>query len=121
MSDVRKRSVERLLRDWEAADRKRGVDFLRERRERHEAFWKLTDGSLEAVHARLNDPRRFPTPQTTIEAIMYCVGERGLAALEVRKVQGWLSDCDVRAREQINERIERLRGARRLPNEQSNA
>jgi hypothetical protein len=52
-----------------------------------------------------------PTPQTTIEAIMWCVRERGLAALKERINQERLSRCDAAARQQINKRIERLKKA----------
>ena len=50
-----------------------------------------------------------PTPQTTIEAIMYSVRERGLAAMKESANQERLSRCDAAARQQINERIERLK------------
>jgi hypothetical protein len=52
--------------------------------------------------------RRCPTPQITIEAIMYCVRERGLAALKELANRERLLRCDPAARQQINERIETL-------------
>ena len=42
--------------------------------------WHQT--SLDALWARINDPRARPTPQTTIEAIMLGVRQRGVAALK---------------------------------------
>ena len=38
--------------------------------------------SLDALWNNLNDPQRYPTPQSTIEAVMYSIRERGLAALK---------------------------------------
>jgi hypothetical protein len=64
--------------------------------------------SLGVLWERLNDPRRRPTPQVTIEAIMYAVRTRGLDALKEREVKKRLACCDPAAREQINARIERL-------------
>ena len=37
---------------------------------------------LGALWDNLNDPRRYATPQSTIDAILYCVRTRGLAALK---------------------------------------
>jgi hypothetical protein len=58
---------------------------------------------------QLNSPSRFGTPQSTIDAIMYCVRERGLAALNEPTNAERLSRCDQAARAQINKRIETLR------------
>jgi hypothetical protein len=49
-----------------------------------------------------------PTPQVTIEAIMYCVCERGLAALKEPENLERLVRCDATARAQIDKRIEKL-------------
>jgi len=65
--------------------------------------------SIERLWHVLNYERQRPTPQTTIEAIMYCVRERGLAAMKESANQERLSRCDAAARQQINERIERLK------------
>jgi hypothetical protein len=52
--------------------------------------------------------RHRPTPQVTIESIMYSVLERGLGALtELANIKR-LTRCDDAARAQINERIARL-------------
>jgi hypothetical protein len=61
--------------------------------------------SLDALWRCLNGWR--PTPQTTIEAILHCVRERGLGALKERKNIERLSRCDKAAREQIDRRIEK--------------
>jgi hypothetical protein len=55
------------------------------------------------------------TPQTTIEAVMYSVRERGLKALNEPATQERLSRCDAAARAQINQRIEKLLAAGRIP------
>jgi hypothetical protein len=49
-----------------------------------------------------------PTPQVTIEAVLYCVRERGLAVLKEPANLERLSRCDEAARAQINERIAKL-------------
>jgi len=53
-------------------------------------------------------PRRFATSQVMIEAIMYGVRERGLAALKEPDNIKRLRRCDEAAHKQINERIEKL-------------
>jgi hypothetical protein len=65
--------------------------------------------SIDGLWHVLNYERQQPTPQTTIEAIMYCVCERGLAAMKEPANQERLSRCDAAARQQINERIARLK------------
>jgi hypothetical protein len=67
------------------------------------------DVSIERGWNEVNDPRNRPTtPQMTVEAIMVCVRERGVAALQEPANQERLSGCDAAARQQINERIEKL-------------
>jgi hypothetical protein len=63
----------------------------------------------------LNDPQRHPTPQSTIEAILYSVRERGMAALKEPANAERLSRCDEAAMKQIHERIERMRQKGLLP------
>jgi hypothetical protein len=46
----------------------------------------------------------LPTPQSTIEAIMWCVRERGLAALDESANVERLSRCDEAARAEIERR-----------------
>jgi hypothetical protein len=64
--------------------------------------------SLEAAYRALNDAGRYPTPAATIEAILYCVRERGIGALKELKNQERLRQCDEAARAQINRRIAKL-------------
>ena len=73
----------------------------------------LDDGvSLERAWNELNDPRNRPTPQSTIEAIMYCVRERGVAALKEPANVEWLSRCDATAKAEIDRRIAKLIAAK---------
>ncbi len=54
------------------------------------------------------------TPQTTIEAIMYAVRERGAAALREPTNIERLTGCDQEARDEINNRIARLVAAKEI-------
>ena len=65
--------------------------------------------SLDALASALNDPARHATPQSTVEAILYCVRTRGVAALEEPNNKERLSRCDATAMKQIHDRIERMR------------
>jgi hypothetical protein len=56
-------------------------------------------------------PKPRPTPQMTIEAILYCVRERGVAALKERDNIERLRRCDAKARAEINARIQKLQAA----------
>jgi hypothetical protein len=71
--------------------------------------------SVGGLWDALNAPQRNATPQSVVEAIMYSVGERGLAALEEPNNQERLSRCDDAAREQIKRRIAKLREQAVLP------
>ena len=77
------------------------------------AACSLADQQRRELSQRGIEHRR--TPQTTIEAIIHCVRERGLAALEEAANVERLVRCDQVARRQINERITRLyeQGSRR--------
>jgi hypothetical protein len=55
-----------------------------------------------------------PAPQTTIEAIMHCVRERGLAALKEPDNLERLKGCNAAARMEINRRIGSLIAAREI-------
>jgi hypothetical protein len=59
--------------------------------------------SLEALWALFNRPRR--TPQTTIEALMHSVRERGLPALKEPSNIERLTRCDPAAKAEIDQRI----------------
>ena len=65
--------------------------------------------SLETLWNALNDPRRWPTPKATVEAIMYCVRERGVAALKKPANIERLSRCHDAAQVEIQRRISALR------------
>ena len=65
--------------------------------------------SLDALWSNLNNPQRYATPQSTIEAILFCVRTRGMAALKEPANEERLSRCDEAAMKQIRERIERMR------------
>jgi hypothetical protein len=58
-----------------------------------------------------------PTPQATIDAVMWTVRERGLTALREHANQERLSCCDAAARGEINAKIEKLLAADRIPGE----
>jgi hypothetical protein len=64
--------------------------------------------SLERAWYELNDPRNHPTPQATVDAIMYAVRARGLAALKEPATLMRLTECDADARAEINTRIAAL-------------
>jgi hypothetical protein len=63
---------------------------------------------LDRAWAELNNLDARPTPQVTVEAIMYCVRERGLDALKEPANIERLSRCHEPAKAQINKRIARL-------------
>jgi hypothetical protein len=90
-----------------AAERKAGR--LRESAEVLRARRLLADDiSLERAWAELNDPRSHPTPQATIEAILHCVRERGLAALNEPATVERLARCDAAAKAILDKRIAKL-------------
>lgn len=62
--------------------------------------------SIDALCELLDSKR--PTPQVTIEAILYCVRECGLGALKEPANVERLLRCDEAAKAQINARIARL-------------
>ena len=70
---------------------------------------------LGALWDNLNDPRRYATPQSTIDAILYCVRTRGLAALKEADNEERLSRCGAAAMKQIDGRIEQMRAKGLLP------
>jgi hypothetical protein len=78
---------------------------LRSRRNpRIPANWQ--EMSLDALYQHFNKTR--PTPQTTIEAILHCVRERGLAALKEPANIERLARCDAAAKVQIDRYIKKL-------------
>jgi hypothetical protein len=71
-----------------------------------------TAAPTTASESRLPDQ---PTPQSTVEAVMWTVRERGLKALQEPATQKRLRRCDTAAQEQIIQRIEKLHAAGRIP------
>jgi hypothetical protein len=57
-------------------------------------------------------PAARRTPQTTVEAIMFAVGERGAAALREPANVARLRDCDDAARREIDARVSLLEARR---------
>src|ERR1700730_1272843 len=104
------RSFCRACRRVAAAERKAGRQ-VRESASVLRARRLLADSiSLERAWHELNDGRNHATPRATIEALMHCVRERGLAAaLKDPENLERLSRCDAAARPHINKRIERLK------------
>ena len=68
------------------------------------------DVSIERAWNKLNDPRRHPTPQVVVEAIWWCVRERGVAALNEPANLERLSHCDDAALAQLDARLAKLKG-----------
>lgn len=69
----------------------------------------LSDLSLDRLWYAFNDPQNRPTPQVTVEAIMFCVRTRGLKALAEPANVARLRDCDDRARTEIAQRTAKLK------------
>jgi hypothetical protein len=63
---------------------------------------------LGTLWNQLNNPQRYLTPQSTIEAVIYSVRERGFDALKELANMERLTRCDADAKAQINKRIETL-------------
>src|SRR5262249_37364058 len=76
---------------------------------------RLTDPArtFESVWNEINDPRNYPTPQSVIEAVLHCVRERGVAALNEPANVERLSRCDEAARAEINHRLAKLEKGKR--------
>jgi hypothetical protein len=64
---------------------------------------------LASLWDNLNDPSRYATPQSTIEAIMFCVRERGVEALKEPANRERLSRCDKAAMAEIERRCAKPR------------
>jgi hypothetical protein len=68
--------------------------------------------SFEQVWDELNGARSYPTPRSTIEAILHCVRAHGVAALKEWANVERLSRCDADARAEIDRRIGTLMQAK---------
>ena len=65
----------------------------------------------QRVHHQRPQIERRPTPRSTIEAIMYCVRERGTSALREPANLELLRTCDDAALAEIDRRLARLEGS----------
>jgi len=70
--------------------------------------------SLDSAYRQINEARSLPTPQTVVEAILYCVRERGIGALKEPANVEWLSQCDAVAMDEINRRIAALNTSKEI-------
>jgi hypothetical protein len=66
------------------------------------------DVTLEQSYTEINDLRNRPTPDVVLEAVMFVVRSRGLAALREPATLERLERCDRAARAQINQQIEKV-------------
>jgi hypothetical protein len=96
-----RRADAELAGERKAGRQRESVEIMRARR-------LLADNIFERAWHELNDSRGHPTPQVTIEALLYCVRQRGLAALKESANIERLSRCDAAAKTQIDRRIEKL-------------
>jgi hypothetical protein len=83
-------------------------------------LWKLRrlldpTVSIDRAYSELNNPRRFSTPQATIEALLHSVKERGIGALKEPANMERLSRCDEAAVKQIKARIAKLENSDKCP------
>jgi hypothetical protein len=60
----------------------------------------------------LNDPRRFSSPESTVDAIVFAVKQRGTAALKEPATAERLSLCDQAAKQEVDRRVAKLIEAR---------
>jgi hypothetical protein len=101
-----RRAVAALTAERKAGRQQESAEILRARR------LLAQDVTLERAWFEINDPRSHPTPQATIEAILHCVRERGVAALKEPANLESLAHCDAEAKAAIDKRIRRLMRAR---------
>jgi hypothetical protein len=91
------------------------VSLRLKRNESDDEFWRHWNAACDKAEREFREaqqpapPLQHPTPQVTVEAIMLCVRERGIKALQEPDNIERLSRCDTAARQQINARIEKLR------------
>jgi hypothetical protein len=101
-----RRAVAQLAAERKAGRLQDSPEVLRARR------LLAQDVTLEQAWFEVNDPQARPTPQVTVEAILHCVRERGLAALKEPANLERLARCDAAAKAQIDKRIGKLMRAR---------
>jgi hypothetical protein len=71
--------------------------------------------SLDSAYREMNAPERHPTPQSTIESVLICVRERGLAALDEPANVQRLMTFDADADAQLNIRIAKFEADGLIP------
>jgi hypothetical protein len=98
----------RLADDRKAGRRVEGAETLRARRLLAE------DVSFERAYSEINDPRSRPTPDVTIDTVVYAVQARGLAVLREPAILHILHACDARAEAEIDRRIDELIAQKRI-------
>jgi hypothetical protein len=103
---VCRRAVAELAAERKAGRLQESAEILRARR------LLAQDVSLEQAWFEVNAVRVHPTPQVTIEAILHCVRERGVAALKETANLERLARCDAEAKAAIDKRIRKLMRAR---------
>jgi hypothetical protein len=101
-----RRAAAELAAERKAGRQQESEEILRARR------LLAQNVSLEQAWFEVNDLQARPTPQVTVEAILHCVRERGLAALREPANLERLARCDAAAKEQIDKRIGKLMQAR---------
>jgi hypothetical protein len=72
------------------------------------------NASFERTYGLINDPCLRPTPQVTIDTVVYAVLARGLAALREPAILRILHVCDESARTKINDSIAALIAQKRI-------
>jgi hypothetical protein len=82
----------------------------RRRTPREARTWQLLGDavSLERMYAAYIDPRNRPTPKAVIDAVVWCVRERGIAALKEPANVEQLSRCAAAAKAEIDRQIEKI-------------
>jgi hypothetical protein len=76
---------------------------------------RAADAKAAWERRRAAKPRPRPTPQTTVEAILYCVRSRGIAALQEPENIERLGRCDDAAIAEIERRLGKYTGNNNAP------
>jgi len=90
----------------------READRKRERRQQPDLPPGWDGMSIDVLWNALNDPRRRPPPQVTVDAIMVAVRARGVGALKEPETLARLKTCNAAAIAEIDRRLAKL-GAKR--------
>jgi hypothetical protein len=95
-----------LLQKWDRSFPRHDIRTLRLRWDPRDTI--LPDSHMDA-DSKVEPKVERRTPQVTVDAIVWTVSERGLAALDEPANVERLSRCDERARAEINIRIANIR------------